>query len=185
MPDQILSAIAHCLVGGIAANVLLIMGLVNVAVGGEGSKIRKDRRLAIDSDAKVFGIFFLVGAFVGCGVAVSTGLTTEWALLVITAIVGFFSTTVVGLVLTSKINDVYIRRARQNLKDGLYTEAIEDAAEVARSSQRLRYEARAIKKLARELRDSEPLEIPVSSNTPEEQPMEQPAEQPEQAAEYA
>jgi hypothetical protein len=70
---------------------------------------------------------------------------------------------VAGLVLTSKINDIYVNRARQNLKDGLYKEAIEDASEVARSSERLRSEARAIEKLAREMRDDQPVKIPSQS----------------------
>lgn len=162
--DQLLSALPHILFGGCAANVILIMGLINVAMGSEGSKVSRERRLPIDSDAGIFVIFFVVGAICGTGVAVMTGLTHDWSLLIVTGFVSFFATLFIGLMLTSKINDSYVRRARQNLKDGLYEEAIEDASEVARSSDRLGSEARAIEKLAREMREDQTLEIPQQAN---------------------
>ncbi|MDZ4779851.1 MAG: hypothetical protein SGJ19_06340 [Planctomycetia bacterium] len=147
----------HLIVGGIAANLLVIWSLANVAIGGEGSHISRDRRLPSDSDGQLFGMLFAVGGLCGLGVAVITGFPQDPLYLGATAAVAF----VVGLVVTlprvAKLNESYLSRAATNLEEGNYKEALEDASEVARSSERLRERANQIVEAAREMRNRQPL----------------------------
>jgi hypothetical protein len=64
---------------------------------------------------------------------------------------------VVALPRVSKLNESYLSRAATNLEAGNFKEALEDASEVARSSERLRERANQIVEAAREMRNRQPL----------------------------
>jgi hypothetical protein len=157
MLDQLTTAAMHLIVGGIAANLLVIWSLANVAMGGEGSQISRNRRLPNDSDGQLFGMLFAVGGLCGLLVAVGTGFPQDPLYLGATAAVAFVVGLVVALPRVAKLNESYLSRAAANLEEGNFKEALEDASEVARSSERLRERANQIVEAAREMRNRQPL----------------------------
>lgn len=157
MIDQATTGLMHVIVGGLAANLLVIWSLANVALGGEGSKVSRERRLPSDSDSQLFGILFAVGAVCGLLVAAGTGFPADPFYLAASGGLAFVAGLVVALPLVAKLNESYLNRAASNLELGNYKEAIEDASEVARSSERLRERANEIVETAREMRNQQPL----------------------------
>jgi hypothetical protein len=162
MIDQLTAGFTHVIVGGIAANLLVIFSLVSVAAGGEGSRISPDRRLPNDSDAQLFCLLFCIGAACGIAVATAFGFSAELLQLAATAGVSFVAGLITALPRVSKLNEAYLERAVQNLEEGRAKEALEDASEVARSSERLRGKANQIIDMAREMRASQPIEALLS-----------------------
>lgn len=158
MVDQLIAGGTHVVVGGIAANLLVIFSLVSVAMGGDGSRISPERRLPSDSDAQMFGLLFCIGAACGIAVATALGFSAEPLQLAATAGVSFVAGLITALPRVSKLNEAYLERAAQNLEEGRAKEALEDASEVARSSERLRGRANQIMEMAREMRASQPIE---------------------------
>jgi hypothetical protein len=159
MVEQVIAGATHLVVGGIAANVLVIFSLLSVAMGGEGSQISRNRRLPSDSDAQLFAILFAVGSISGLIVAFVAGFAADLPYLAATVGVAFVLGLMVTLPRVAKLNEAYLQRAAENLDEGHYKEAFEDASEVARSSERLRARANEIIKIAREMRNRQPLEI--------------------------
>jgi hypothetical protein len=158
MVDQAIAGITHLVVGGIAANVLVILSLASVAMGGQGSHVSRDRRLPGDSDSEVFTLLFAAGAVIGLIVAVATGFTKAPLYLLVSGGISFVAGLVIVLPRVTRLNEAYLARAAENLEEGLVKEALEDANEVARSSERLRSRANQIIEMAREMRMSQPLE---------------------------
>jgi hypothetical protein len=158
MIDQAFAAVTHAVVGGIAANTLVIFSLVSVAMGGQGSHVSRDRRLPSDSDSQLFAILFAVGSLCGLIVAFLAGFSRDPLYLAATAGVAFVAGLLFALPRVSKLNEAYLDRAAHNLEEGHLKDAIEDASEVARSSERLRARANEIIEMARELRSQQPLE---------------------------
>jgi hypothetical protein len=156
MFDTLMTGLLHLVVGGIAANALVIFSLVNVAVGGEGSKISPQRRLPNDSDAQLFGTLFAVGAVCGLVLALLTGFPEDRFYLLGSAGVGFIAGVLIAWPRVTQLNEAYLIRAEQNLEEGQYKEALEDASEVARSSERLRERANQIVEAARAMRNRQP-----------------------------
>jgi hypothetical protein len=146
MFEQVMTAVMHLVVGGLAANLLVIWALISVAIGGEGSRVSPARRLPSDSDGQLFAILFCVGAV--CGLVVA---------MVASAALGFVAGLVVALPRVAKLNENYLTRAESNLQLGDFKGALEDASEVARSSERLRERANQIVEAAREMRNRQPL----------------------------
>jgi hypothetical protein len=158
MIDQAFAAVAHVVAGGIAANTLVIFSLLSVAMGGQGSHISRDRRLPSDSDSQLFAILFALGSLCGLIVAFVVGFSPDPLYLAATAGVAFVLGLIVALPRVSKLNEQYLDRAANNLEEGHFKEAIEDASEVARSSERLRARANEIISMAREMRNQQPFE---------------------------
>lgn len=158
MPDAIGVPLAHVFGGGLAANALLIFGLVQVFLGAEeGSQVSQDRRLPIDSDLKVFGMLFGMGAIIGWVVYNVSGCAAVYDWVVPTLVVAGVAGAAVSFTICSKLNDEYISRAELNLAEGNYKEAIEDAREVMRSSEALRNRAKQISQQAHALRNEQPM----------------------------
>lgn len=157
MFDQVITGVLHAIAGGVAANTLVIFSLVNVAMGAEGSRISRERRLPSDSDALLFGMLFAVGAVCGLVLAFLTGFPADRFYLLGSAGVGFVAGLLIALPKVAKLNEAYLSRAQSNLDEGHFKEALEDASEVARSSERLRARANRIVEAARELRNRQPL----------------------------
>jgi hypothetical protein len=157
MIDQLIAGGMHLVVGGVAANLLVIWSLVNVAAGGEGSRVSRERRLPQDSDQKLFGFLFAVGGICGLAVAVLSGFSTDWLFLAASAGLAFVVGMVVALPWVAKLNEQYLHRAASELELGNFKEALEDASEVARSSERLRDRANQIVEAAKGLRNRQPL----------------------------
>jgi hypothetical protein len=158
MVDQAIAGVTHLIVGGIAANVLVILSLASVAMGNQGSHISRERRLPGDSDIEVFTLLFAAGAVIGLAVAVATGFTRDPMYLAVSGGISFVAGLVIALPRVTKLNEAYLARALENLEEGRAKEALEDASEVARSSERLRARANEIIAMAREMRMSQPLE---------------------------
>jgi hypothetical protein len=158
MIDQLTAGFTHVIVGGIAANLLVIFSLVSVAAGGEGSRISPERRLPNDSDAQLFVLLFCIGSACGIAVATAFGFAAELMPLAATGGVSFVVGMLVALPRVSKLNEAYLERAVHNLEEGRAKEALEDASEVARSSERLRSRANEIIEMAQEMRASQPIE---------------------------
>jgi hypothetical protein len=158
MVDQAIAGVTHLIVGGVAANVLVILSLLSVAMGGEGSHISRERKLPGDSDSQLFCLLFAAGAVIGLIVATAIGFAKDPMYLGITGGVAFVAGLLLSLPRVTKLNEAYLARAIENLEEGLYKEALEDASEVARSSERLRGQANQIIEAAREMRLSQPLE---------------------------
>jgi hypothetical protein len=152
MVDQIASGATHVIVGGLAANLLVIFSLLSVAMGGEGSCISRERRLPKDSDGKLFAILFAVGAVCGMAVSYFVGFSTDVLYLALTGGAAFVAGLLVAFPHVAKLNEAYLARAASNLEEGHIKEALEDAREVARSSERLRAQANQIIEMAREMR---------------------------------
>lgn len=157
MVDQLIAGGMHLIIGGVAANLLVLWSLVNVAAGGEGSCVSRERRLPQDSDQKLFGFLFAVGGICGLGVAVLSGFSFDWLYLGATAAAAFVIGMVVALPWVAKLNEQYLNRAATELDSGNFKEALEDASEVARSSERLRDRANQIIEAARAMRNRQPL----------------------------
>jgi hypothetical protein len=157
MFEQVMTAVMHLVVGGLAANLLVIWALISVAIGGEGSRVSPARRLPSDSDGQLFAILFCVGAVCGLVVAMVTGFPEDRFYLVASAALGFVAGLVVALPRVAKLNENYLTRAESNLQLGDFKGALEDASEVARSSERLRERANQIVEAAREMRNRQPL----------------------------
>jgi len=119
--------------------------------------VSRERRPPNDSDAKLFGILFAVGAICGLLVAVGAGFPADPIYLVASGGLAFVAGLVVALPRVAKLNESYLNRAASNLELGNYKEAIEDASEVARSSERLRERANEIVETTREMRNRQPL----------------------------
>lgn len=153
-------------IGGLAANALLLFSLVGVALGGQGSHVSKSRRLPQDSDAKLFRLLFVIGAVIGCGFAYLGGFA-DWVFAFPTGAASFVVGSIIAYRTCVKLNDGYLQRAYENLERGDFRGAIEDAKEVARSSEVLRAEAKSIVAKAEELRREQPLPIgdPMASTT--------------------
>ena len=170
MFDVVTIVSGHIIIGGIAANLLVIFGLLSVAFGGEGSCVSPARRLPQDSDAKLVGLLFGVGAVCGVLFAYLSGFAVDWTWIAPTGFVSFMLGSFLAFSRVSKLNEQYLSRAQANFDQGRYKQAIEDANEVARSSERLRSAAKKIVAVAREQRCSqlpnkslsEPLEQAIS-----------------------
>lgn len=147
----------HLVIGGVAANLLVLFSLVNVASGGEGSKVSRERRLPQDSDGKLFGFLFAVGGVCGLAVAMLSGFSADWLYLGASAGVAFVVGMIVALPWVAKLNEQYLTRAASELEEGRFKEALEDASEVARSSERLRDRANQIVEAAKAMRNRQPL----------------------------
>jgi hypothetical protein len=160
MVEQAIAGATHLVVGGIAANVLVIFSLLSAAMGGEGSLISRNRRLPSDSDAQLFAILFAVGSVCGLIVAFIAGFSADLPYLAATGGAAFVAGLMFALPRVAKLNEAYLQRAAENLEEGRYKEAFEDASEVARSSERLRSRANKIIEMAREMRNRQPLEMP-------------------------
>jgi hypothetical protein len=158
MLDQVMTGVTHLIIGGVAANALVIFSLISVAMGGEGSHITRERRLPGDSDGELFGLLFAAGGVIGLIVAAVSGFPKDPLYLALTAGVGFVAGLVIALPRVTKLNEAYLARAIENLEEGRAKEALEDASEVARSSERLRGEANQIIEMAREMRLGQPFE---------------------------
>ena len=158
MVEIITAAVTHVIVGGIAANLLLIMSLASIAMGGEGSQISRERRLPQDSDSQVFVILFVAGAVCGLVAAFVSGFSADPLFLVPTGAVAFLVGLFIAFPRVKKLNEAYLQRAAQNVDAGNYREALEDAREVARSSERLRARANEIIEYCQEMRRSQPLD---------------------------
>ena len=152
MIDTIRGVLAYVAICGLAANVFVIMGLVSVATGSaEGSQVSKSRRLPIDSDAKVFGILFAIGAFLGITFGTSTQFTLQAEGIVLPALFSFLIGLGGAWWITHHLNNEYMARAERNLSEGHYREAMEDALEVARSSETMRNRAKRLASEAKQL----------------------------------
>ncbi len=97
----------------------------------------------------------LIGAAIGGLVTTTTAILggIPWELVIPVAFGCFVLGVIFGLRRATRLNDAYLSRAMQCLERGQYKEAIEDAQEVARSSERLRSSANRVLNAARELRD--------------------------------
>lgn len=142
-------------VGGIAANTLMLLALIGLMFGGQGSQVSKQRRFRQDSNARLFGLLFVVGAVIGCGFALVAGFA-DWFFAFPAGVASFVIGSIIAYRTCVKLNEAYFERALQNLEQGDYKGAIEDAMEVARSSEALRSEANTIIAQAQELRRSQP-----------------------------
>lgn len=150
MLETVRGVLAYVVVGGLAANFFLVFSLFTVLTGAsEGSQISDSRKLSIDSDAKVFGILFGVGAFIGLffGSSGQFALTPEFMFL--PAMGSFLVGTAISYFICNKLNNDYMARAERNFAEGNFREAIEDAREVARSSETMRRRANEIVEAAR------------------------------------
>jgi hypothetical protein len=157
--SPVFSAAAHAIIGGLAANLLLIFSIVNVAIGGQGSHVSPKRRLPSDSDAKFFVILFAAGAACGLIVATATQFSPDPIFLAASGGAAFVAGLLVALPRVARLNEAYLKRAAENLEQGRYKEALEDAREVARSSERLRPQANQIIDVAQESRRQQPLDM--------------------------
>ncbi|MCO6044466.1 ZIP family metal transporter [Aeoliella sp. ICT_H6.2] len=110
-----------------------------------------------DSDAKVAGALFAMGAVIGVAIALvlhSNGgdAASYWPLsLAAGAVLGV----VVPWPLVRRLGKDYLDRARLNLEQGRFKEAMQDAAEVERISEVYKSEAIEIKEYARQQRDEQ------------------------------
>lgn len=154
MFDMICFYASMAVVGGFAANALLIQALLGIAFGEQDSCIRKERRLPIDSDLKLFSIGFAVGASIGIAIAASIGVIA-WEFVAVAGVVAFIAGSAVAMGFCVKLNGQYLARAYENFHSGNFREAIEDASEVARSSERLRSEAEFLIADVIQMRDAE------------------------------
>lgn len=158
MIDLAITGVMHLIVGGIAANLLVVWSLLSVAMGGEGSQIRRERRLPGDSDSQLFAMLFAVGSTCGLIVAIVAGFSADPLYFAATAGVAFVAGLVFAFPRVAKLNEAYLQRAASNLEDGHFKEALEDASEVSRSSERLRARANQIIEMAREMRNRQPFD---------------------------
>lgn len=140
MMDTIRGIVIYVGVCGLVANFFMIQGFASVAMGADGSQVRKKRRLPIDSDAKIFGILFAIGGVIGlfCGTSQQFPLTEALAIPVMLSFVAGFA---FSYWVTNKLNNEYMARAERNFAEGNYRDAMEDAREVARSSETMRRRA--------------------------------------------
>jgi hypothetical protein len=95
---------------------------------------------------------------IGLIVAAVSGFPKDPLYFALTAGVSFVAGLVIALPRVTKLNEAYLARAIENLEEGRVREALEDASEVARSSERLRSQANEIIEMAREMRLSQPLD---------------------------
>lgn len=142
-------------IGGFAANALLISCLVGCVLSGQGSHVSKERRLPEDSDAMLFRRLFVIGGGIGLAFAYAGGFR-EWLYAFPNGIAAFAVGSIISYRLCVQLNDSYLSRAQTNLDLGDFRGAIEDAKEVARSSESLRPLANAIVAQAQEMRMQQP-----------------------------
>ena len=153
MIDNILATFIYAFVAGIGAIALPLFALMS----GQGSEIRPERRLPGDSESRALLVLFCVGAFCGLPAAFILNFSLAPAYLIPVVFVGFVAGLVVGLPMVTSHNNAYLARAMENLEAGRFRDALEDAREVSRSSERLRSQAERIIRMAREKSMNEPI----------------------------
>ncbi len=164
MIDRLIYIAGMAAISGMAASILVVVGVVGVFLGMQGSLIRKERRLPQDSDARLFFRLFGVGAIVGlAGALLGDG---EWEFAFPTGIASFVIGAVYGARFCARLNNEYLTRAYDCMDQKDFTAAIEDAKEVARSSKTLRQEANELILDATRQRSKIPLKLDVPGMEP-------------------
>lgn len=157
MIDAIQNTLLLMLTGGLAASVLLMLAVCGVFLGLQGSMVRPSRRLPQDSDGKLLCHLILLGAVIGAFFAAVGGFDNLLFALP-TMIASFAIGNIFAARKCGKLNKAYLARAYENVERGDYSGAIEDAKEVARSSERYRAEANQLVGAAQGLRSLAPLD---------------------------
>lgn len=152
MIDSMLATVVYAFVAGIAAIALPLLALMS----GQGSEIRPERRLPSDSEGRAMLILFCVGACCGIPAAFVLEFSLAPLHLIPVVFIGFVSGLIAGLPMVTSHNNAYLARAMENLNAGRFRDALEDAKEVSRSSERLRSQAERIICIAREKSMNEP-----------------------------
>ena len=113
------------------------MALLFALLSGGSSEIRRERRLPEISDSRLFAIQAVIGAAWGLLIAALLGFQIEPVGCFLVAIATFLRGVFYGFNVVTSLNNRYLSRAVECFEQGLYREAIDDAKEVARSSERL------------------------------------------------
>ena len=147
----------HMLAGAASICWLLVLCKLGELFGSEEctTAMSPGRRLPYDSDLKLSAGLIVIGGLVGGVVASVCGQfhpqvgSVWWASAAVCALLGM----VIPLPLIKVVANGYLERARLNLSEENYRDAIEDATEVARLSLTHKEEALRIKSQALEQRN--------------------------------
>lgn len=158
MLPNLLAVIGMMLNGAIAATALPAFSTLVALVTGPSSCISKDRKLSTDSDLRLLLHLVAIGATVGGLDAIVFGGGGQ-GIDILMCLVSFLAGLFYTLYRLNQLNSGYLKRARKCLTAGEYKNAIEDANEVARSSERLRGLAIKIRTEAERHRSRQPITV--------------------------
>ena len=144
MLQNLQAVIEQMFQGAIASTILTAFFLIVAVITCNGSRVSKARKLPDDSDIRLLVQLVGIGALIGGLSATMFGGAGGGANL-LTCLISFKAGILFALYRVSSLNNAYLKRARCCLDAGDYRGGIEDASEVARSSERLRKIAMEIK----------------------------------------
>ncbi len=127
--------------GVVTINALVVIAIITTLVSGNHSKIAKHRRAPLDHDGLLMLILSIVAAVTAIGIyglmGGNGGLTS---MMMVFVGCGFMGSSIT-LHYSKALNRFYYRRAKKNLESDRIDEAMEDIAEVMRSTESLKSEA--------------------------------------------